>query len=96
MTSIEVDTSLLQNMKVQHSLVHNDDETIRMGLEMAITASEKRIDEERVHELIICRDMEDFIANDSERKENGCLRCPEKGHTIEEIERSEDTLALIL
>ena len=50
MTNLEVDRSLLQNMKVQLSLVHDDDSKSRTDFENVIAAIESRIQEERLHE----------------------------------------------
>ena len=69
MTNLEVDLSLLQNMKVQFSLVRDDDEKIRTDLEAVIAAIEARIQEERLHEVKLSQAMKESIARDAEERE---------------------------
>ena len=73
MTSLEVDMSLLQNMKVQLSLVRDDDEKIRTDLEDVIAAIEGRIQEERLQEEKLSREMQESVAKDAEIKERAGL-----------------------
>jgi len=68
-TSREVDMSLLQNMKVQHSLLREDDDKTRTHLETVISAIEGRIEEEQRHEEKLSRDMQDSVVKDAEEKE---------------------------
>ena len=69
MTSLEVDMSLLQNMKVQLSLVHEEDERIRTDLEAVIAAIEGRIQEERQHQERLSLAMQESVSIDAEAKE---------------------------
>ncbi|MEI8330093.1 MAG: hypothetical protein WCF90_00275 [Methanomicrobiales archaeon] len=69
---MEVDSSLLQNMKVNMFLVY-DDETIRTDHETGITVIEKRIDKELMQELKLSHDIQDVIASDSDLKGNEIL-----------------------
>ena len=68
-TNLDVDMSLLQNMKVQLSLVHDDDHKSRTDFEAVITAIESRIQEERLHEEELSNEMHKSVAKDSEQKE---------------------------
>jgi two-component system OmpR family response regulator len=70
MTNLEVDMSLLQNMKVQLSLVHDGDHKNRTDFEEVIATIESRIQEERIHEEELSREMQKSIAKDEERKEH--------------------------
>lgn len=70
MTSLEVDMSLLQNMKVQHSLVHGEDDTIRRDLEAVIVAIEKRIHDGHLQETKLYREMQDLIAENAKEKKH--------------------------
>jgi len=70
MTNLEVDRSLLQNMKVQLSLVHDDDSKSRTDFENVIAAIESRIQEERLHEEELSSEMHKSVAKDVELK--GC------------------------
>jgi hypothetical protein len=67
-TSQEVDRSLLQNLKVQHSLLHDDDNKIRTDLEAVIVAIENRIQQEGLLEEKLCREMQESVARDAEKK----------------------------
>jgi len=69
-TNLDVDMSLLQNMKVQLSLVHDDDRKSRTDFEAVITAIESRIQEERLHEEELSNEMHKSVAKDAERKEH--------------------------
>jgi CheY-like chemotaxis protein len=69
MTSQEVDLSLLQNMKVQLSLIRDDDEKSRVDLEGVIAAIEGRIQEEHLQEEKLSREMEESVAKDAHEKE---------------------------
>ena len=70
MTNLEVDRSLLQNMKVQLSLVHDADSKSRTDFENVIAAIESRIQEERLHEEELSSEMHKSVAKDVELK--GC------------------------
>ena len=70
MTNLEVDMSLLQNMKVQLSLVHEDDNKSRMDFEAVIAAIESRIEEERRHEEELSSAMQKSVSMDAEVKEH--------------------------
>ncbi|MDO8872022.1 MAG: response regulator [Methanoregula sp.] len=69
MTNLEVDMSLLQNMKVQLSLVCDDDNKSRMDFESVIAAIESRIQEERLHEEELSSEMQKSVARHAEVKE---------------------------
>ncbi len=69
MTGLEVDRSLLQNMKVQLSLVREDDEKVRTDLEAVIAAIESRIEDEHLLEEELCREMQESVLMDAEVKE---------------------------
>ena len=70
MTNLEVDISLLQNMKVQLSLVHDGDHKNRTDFEEVIATIESRIQEERIREEELSRDMQKSVAMDAEKKEH--------------------------
>jgi CheY-like chemotaxis protein len=70
MTNLEVDISLLQNMKVQLSLVHDDDNKSQTDFEAVIAAIESRIQEERLHEEELSREMQKSVARVAEKKEH--------------------------
>ena len=72
MTNLEVDMSLLQNMKVQLSLVHEGDNKSRTDFEAVIAAIESRIQEERLHEKELSNEMYKSVAKDAELKERAC------------------------
>ena len=69
-TNLEVDMSLLQNMKVQLSLVHDGDHKNRTDFEEVIATIESRIQEERIHEEELFREMQNSVAKDAEIKEH--------------------------
>lgn len=69
MTNLEVDMSLLQNMKVQLSLVHDDDHKNRSDFEKVIATIESRIQEERMHEEELSREMQKSVARNAGIKE---------------------------
>ena len=69
-TNLDVDMSLLQNMKVQLSLVHDDDRKSRTDFEEVIAAIESRIQEERLHEEELSNEMHKSVAMDTELKEH--------------------------
>ncbi len=69
-TNLEVDMSLLQNMKVQLSLVHDDDNKSRMDFEAVIAAIESRIEEERRHEEELSNEMQKSVAKGAVAKEH--------------------------
>ncbi|PKL57992.1 MAG: hypothetical protein CVV34_04645, partial [Methanomicrobiales archaeon HGW-Methanomicrobiales-5] len=69
MTSQEVDLSLLQNMKVQLSLIREEDEKSRVDLEAVIAAIEGRIQEEHLHVEKLSREMEESVDKDAQDKE---------------------------
>ncbi|MFA4848850.1 MAG: response regulator [Methanoregula sp.] len=77
MTNLEVDMSLLQNMKVQLSLVHDGDHKNRTDFEEVIATIESRIQEERMHEEELYREMQNSVAKDAEIKERAEQRVPE-------------------
>ncbi|MHB8162844.1 MAG: response regulator [Methanoregula sp.] len=68
-TNQEVDVSLLQNMKVQLSLIRDEDTKARADLEAVIMAIEARIEQERLLEAKLSSDIQESIAKDSEMKE---------------------------
>ncbi|MDP3395595.1 MAG: response regulator [Methanoregula sp.] len=69
MTNLDVDMSLLQNMKVQLSLVHEDDKKSRTDFETVIAAIESRIQEEHLHEKELSNELQKSVAKDTEQKE---------------------------
>ena len=76
-TNLEVDMSLLQNMKVQLSLVHDGDHKNRTDFEEVIATIESRIQEERRHEEGLFREMQNSVAMDAEIKERSEQQVPE-------------------
>jgi two-component system OmpR family response regulator len=70
MTNLEVDMSLLQNMKVQLSLVHDDDRKSRTDFENVIAAIENRIQEEHLHGEELSSEMHKSVAKDADVKEH--------------------------
>ncbi len=68
-TSQEVDVSLLQNMKVQLSLIRDEDTNVRADLETVIMAIEARIEQEHLLEVKLSGDIQDSIAKNSELNE---------------------------
>jgi hypothetical protein len=68
MTSQEVDVSLLQNMKVQLSLIRDEDTKARADLENVITAIEARIEQEHLLEAKLYSEIQESVAKDSEMK----------------------------
>jgi two-component system, OmpR family, response regulator len=68
-TGLEVDMSLLQNMKVQLSLLAGDDDVkSRADLNNVIAAIETRIKEGFLHEETLSRELQDSITKDAEEK----------------------------
>ena len=76
-TNLEVDMSLLQNMKVQLSLVHDGDHKNRTDFEEVIATIESRIQEERRHEEELFHEMQNSVAKDAEIKERSEQQVPE-------------------
>ena len=68
MTSHDVDMSLLQNMKVQLSLLREDDDKNHTHLEGVIAAIESRIQQERFLEEKLSREMQESVTGDAEVK----------------------------
>jgi CheY-like chemotaxis protein len=95
MTSQEVDLSLLQNMKVQLSLIRLDDEESRTNLEAVIAAIEGRIQQERLLEEKLSREMQESVARDTEVKERA-LAIPVMNDSDQEslpVDRAAETAA---
>ena len=67
-TSQEVDVSLLQNMKVQLSLIRDEDTKARADLETVIMAIEARIEQEHILEAKLYGEIQESVAKDSEMK----------------------------
>ena len=67
-TSQEVDVSLLQNMKVQFSLIRDEDTKGRADLETVIMAIEARIEQEHLLKVKLFSEIQESIAKDSEMK----------------------------
>ena len=67
-TSQEVDVSLLQNMKVQFSLIRDEDTKARADLETVIMAIEARIEQEHLLEAKLYSEIQESVAKDSEMK----------------------------
>ena len=67
-TSQEVDVSLLQNMKVQFSLIRDEDTKARADLETVIMAIEARIEQEHLLKAKLYSEIQESVAKDSEMK----------------------------
>jgi CheY-like chemotaxis protein len=64
-TNLEVDLGLLQNMKVQHDLVHDDKNNLDL-LEKEITAIEQRVHEEKRHAEELSRELHTSVTAPAE------------------------------
>ena len=84
MTNLEVDMSLLQNMKVQLSLVRDDDEKIRTDLEAVIISIERRIEQERFSGEKYSREMQESVSGNIKEKER-VVPVPAKNENVQEI-----------
>lgn len=76
MTNLEVDMSLLQNMKVQLSLVREDDDKVRTDLDAVITAIEGRILEENLLEEKLSQEIQESVVRNDKAKERAAEGIP--------------------
>jgi len=93
MRGLEVDISLLQNMKVQLALVREDDDKIRTDLEAVIAAIGGRIEKERLYGEELSREMQESVAWDGKGKERTRPKAPMDESGQESLVREEGTAA---